>query len=122
MAKTRSAPGPRYKSVLQTPPHSGPSAAADGYDQVEAPAAPKKKGRDPKVKGHTIYFHDDEFELIMVEANRRKLTISDYVVWCLRAAPHHKLSVKRETAPDTTTAPQTEPSPSESLEDDQAAA
>jgi hypothetical protein len=122
MDKRRGARGLRYKSVLETPPHSGPSAAADGHDHVEAAAAPKKKGRDPKVKGHTIYFHDDEFELIMVEANRRKLTISEYVVWCLRAAPHKKLTVSRETASDSKTESQTEPSPTEALQADQTAA
>jgi hypothetical protein len=122
MGKRRNATDQKYTSVLQRRPHSGPPAAADDNDQVEAPAAPKKKGRDPRVKGHTIYFHDDEFELIMVEANRRKQTISEYVVWCLRAAPHQKLSVSRETTPEVKPAPQAEPSPNEAPETDQAAA
>jgi hypothetical protein len=74
------------------------------------------------MNGHTIYFHDDEFELIMVEANRRKQTISEYVVWCLRAAPHQNLSVSRETTPKLKAAPPPEPSPTEALETDQAAA
>lgn len=117
----RSAARTRYPNVLERQPHSGPAAPADGPDLVEAPAAPKKKGRDPKVKGHTIYFHDDEFELIMVAASRAKQTISDYVVWHLRNAPHRKLSVSRETV-EAKAAPEAEPSQTEALEHDQAAA
>jgi hypothetical protein len=75
------------------------------------------------MNGHTIYFHDDEFELIMLAAKRAKpkQTISEYVVWHLRNAPHTKLSVGRETAAEPKTAPEPEPSPSEALEDDKAA-
>jgi hypothetical protein len=74
------------------------------------------------MNGHTIYFHDDDFELIVVEAMRRKQTISDYVVWCMRAAPHKLLSVQRDTTPRVRPAPQGEQPPSEAPDDDQAGA
>jgi hypothetical protein len=111
----------KYAKVLQGEQRNGTPAAAEDNGQVETPAASKKKGRDPKMNGHTIYFHDDEFELIVLEAMRRKQTISEYVVWGLRAAPHQLLSVHKDT-PKAKPAPQEEQPPSEAPDDDQAGA
>jgi hypothetical protein len=51
----------------------------------------KKVKRDKKVKGRTIYLHDDLWERIIVQAHRKDLTISDYVADRLeRNVPNHR--------------------------------
>jgi hypothetical protein len=51
----------------------------------------KKVKRDKKVKGRTIYLHDDLWERIIVYAHRKDLTISDYVADRLeRNVPNHR--------------------------------
>lgn len=47
--------------------------------------------RDPNVRGRTVYLHDDLFERIIVQAHRRKKTISEYVAAILeRQVPDHR--------------------------------
>ena len=50
------------------------------------------EGRAAKrTNGHTIYLHDDLFERIMVQAHRKKKTISDYVAAILeRQVPDYR--------------------------------
>jgi hypothetical protein len=53
----------------------------------------KKGKRDKKIKGRTIYLHDDLWERIIVYAHRKDLTISDYVADRLeRNVPNHRAS------------------------------
>jgi hypothetical protein len=48
-----------------------------------------------KITGHTIYMPDDLFERIMVQAHRRKRTISEYVAAILeRQVPDHRTVVR----------------------------
>jgi hypothetical protein len=86
--------------VLQgTPPKSiepGEDAA-----QVEADVSPAKgrgltsRKAGKRIKGRTIYLHDDLFERVWVAAHRRDKNISDYVSWLLdRHVPDHRHQVE----------------------------
>jgi hypothetical protein len=45
-----------------------------------------------RVKGRTIYLHDDLFERVIVQAHRRGKTISEYVSAVLeRQVPDHRV-------------------------------
>jgi hypothetical protein len=79
------------------------AAAAEGTAAEPEPEPSKGRGAPPrkaskpesrpaKVKGRTIYLHDDLFERILVQAHRRGKTISDYVAAVLeRQVPDHRL-------------------------------
>jgi hypothetical protein len=55
---------------------------------VRGKAAPKKTGK--RVRGRTIYLHDDLFERILVASHRRGRTISEFVSSILdRHVPNH---------------------------------
>lgn len=59
-----------------------------------APRKPKAADARPakRVKGRTIYLHDDLFERIIVQAHRRGRTISEYVSAVLeRQVPDHRV-------------------------------
>lgn len=49
--------------------------------------------RDKRVKGRTLYFHDDLWERLIVQAHRKDLTISDYAAFMLnKHVPNHRKS------------------------------
>jgi hypothetical protein len=82
--------------VLERVPPSdpGPALEDDAAVEVDAPfrgkAAPKKAGK--RIKGRTIYLHDDLFERILVAAHLRDRTISEYVSAVLeRQVPDHRV-------------------------------
>ena len=97
--------------MLERPTQPDQPAEADEPEQLDgAPGAeaipvepakgrgvaPKKakaaEGRPAKVKGRTIYLHDDLFERIIVQAHRRGRTISEYVSAILeRQVPDHRV-------------------------------
>jgi len=59
------------------------------------------EGRPAKVKGHTIYLHDDLFERVIVQAHRRGKTISEYVAGVLeRQVPDHRVVRAEPAEPD----------------------
>lgn len=87
---------------------STPHNPAADVDQVEAepePAragAPAPKKAKPSVKrtGRTIYLSEDLFERIIVQAHRRKRTISEYVEAILeRQVPDHRV-IRGKDAPE----------------------
>ena len=52
----------------------------------------KPEGRPAKVKGRTIYLHDDLYERVIVQAHRGGRTISEYVSAILeRQVPDHRV-------------------------------
>jgi hypothetical protein len=54
-----------------------------------------------RVKGRTIYLHDDLFERIIVQAHRRRRTISEYVSGILdRQVPDHRVIRSADPATD----------------------
>lgn len=84
-----------------TPPETDPSIE----ESAEAPAEPEvgrvrmssrrvgQGGRKIATTGHTIYLPDALFERIMVQAHRKKKTISDYVTSILeRQVPDYRTS------------------------------
>jgi hypothetical protein len=111
MAEKRNGAGSRLSGLLErsTPPE--PPVEVDdteGADvaigsDVGSPvstkgrgAAAKKtkpsEGRPAKIKGRTVYLHDDLFERIIVQAHRRGRTISEYVSAILeRQVPDHRV-------------------------------
>jgi hypothetical protein len=63
-------------------------------------AAPTSSSRQD-VKGHTIYMHESLFERIMVQAHRKRKTISEYVAGILdRQVPDYR-TAGRGDAGDT---------------------
>ena len=86
-------------------------------DSSEGEPAPASRGRGPpaesqargaraaKVKGRTIYLHDDLFERIIVQAHRRGRTISEYVAAVLeRQVPDHRVVRAEQAEPGKTDA------------------
>jgi hypothetical protein len=77
-------------------------AEAEGRGDASPSSGGKKPKRDKKVKGRTIYLHDDLWERLIVQAHRKNLTISDYVADRLeRYVPNHqKVTVDPANVPD----------------------
>ena len=58
-----------------------------------------------RIKGRTIYLHDDLFERIIVQAHRRGRTISEYVAAVLdRQVPDHRVVRAEQAEPGKTDA------------------
>jgi hypothetical protein len=78
-----------------------PETSLEAIDPEPEPAKGRGAGprkakpaadRPAKVKGRTIYLHDDLFERIIVQAHRRNRTISEYVSAILeRQVPDHRV-------------------------------
>jgi hypothetical protein len=81
-----------------TLPDAEGEATAIGNGGGSTEATPKGRGgraskpaAKPKATGRTIYLDDDLFERVLVQAHRKKLTISDYVAGLLnRHVPDHR--------------------------------
>ena len=113
-------------------PRNGVPSPVEDHDQVEAEptaapkgtgAAPKKtdkKGRDPEVRQHTIYFHNHEWENVLIQSHRHGMDYTEYVTWCVRQGPKLRKGEKpltqpkptreAETSAETTPSAETEPS------------
>jgi hypothetical protein len=109
-AEKRNGAGSRLAGLLERPARPDQSADAEEPEPTAEPAegepaepargrgaAPKKPrpadARAAKrVKGRTVYLHDDLFERIIVQAHRRGKTISEYVAGILeRQVPDHRV-------------------------------
>ena len=117
----RNGAGSRLAGLLERPTRPDQSAETEEPEQLDGSSsaeavpvessrgrgvAPKKakgaEGRPAKVKGRTIYLHDDLFERIIVQAHRRGRTISEYVSGILeRQVPDHRV-VRNEPGENVT--------------------
>src|SRR4051794_3653516 len=117
MAEKRNGAGSRLAGLLERPTRPDEPIDAEQPGQPDGPepapaepargrgAAPKKaraaEGRPAKVKGRTVYLHDDLFERVIVQAHRRGKTISEYVSAILeRQVPDHRVVRAEPAEPD----------------------
>jgi hypothetical protein len=100
MAERKTGAGGMLAGVLErATPHRVEEPDTEAVDQVEA-EAPKSRGASRKASapkasrkatGRTVCIPDDLWERIIVQAHRRKVTISDYVTAILnRQVPDHR--------------------------------
>lgn len=76
---------------------SGSARARAGGGVARKPKAVESRAAK-RVKGRTVYLHDDLFERLLVQSHRKGKTISEYVSMILeRQVPDHR-SGFRETA------------------------
>jgi len=73
-------------------PGRGREQGQGGHARAKGEAKAKgKKERAPNVEGRTIYLHNALFERIMVQAHRKRKTISEYVTGILeRQVPDYR--------------------------------
>jgi hypothetical protein len=85
-----------HKPELATEPDPLPTEADSEGRGVASPstlASVRTGKRDKKVKGRTLYLHDDLWERMIVQAHRKDLTISDYAAFMLnKHVPNHRKS------------------------------
>jgi hypothetical protein len=111
MAEKRNGAGSRVAGLLERTPLEPPAGEPDEPEAMPQPdqldvepargrgaASRKPKAVDTRtanakrIKGRTIYLHDDLFERIIVQAHRRGRTISEYVSAILdRQVPDHRV-------------------------------
>jgi hypothetical protein len=85
-------PQPRVESPVDPDPSPiEPTSKGRGVAGSSKPSRVPTARTAKKIKGRTVYIPDDLFERIIVQAHRRDLTISDYVVLLLdRHVPDHR--------------------------------
>jgi hypothetical protein len=96
---------PRPEPAAESDASPAPAEAeAEGRGVTPPSTSPggRTAKRDKKVKGRTIYLHDDLWERLIVQAHRKDLTISEYVADRLdKVVPNHrKVAVDPANVPD----------------------